>query len=58
MPERNPKALRASIARHAPSSCPTGPHVPHFDNHRGWLIYAFIPRTEDPQIIVEEILWQ
>lgn len=40
------------------STDPKGPHVLHFDNHRGWLICTFIPRTEDPQIIVEEIFWQ
>jgi len=40
------------------STDPKGPHVLFFDNHRGWLVYTFIGRTEDPQIIVEEIFWQ
>lgn len=40
------------------STDPKGPHILHFDHHRGWMIYTFVPRTEDPQIIVEEIFWQ
>ncbi|MFC8423874.1 hypothetical protein ACFUN7_23855 [Streptomyces sp. NPDC057236] len=40
------------------STDPKGPHVLHFDDHRGWLIHTFVPRTEDPRIIVEEIFWQ
>ncbi|MFI1419514.1 hypothetical protein ACH4VX_16215 [Streptomyces sp. NPDC020731] len=50
-----PKSMYVEPVR---STDPKGPHVLHFDNHRGWLIYTFIPRTEDPQIVVEEIFWQ
>ncbi|MFF7977652.1 hypothetical protein ACFZDK_00765 [Streptomyces sp. NPDC007901] len=40
------------------SSDPKGPRILYFDNHRGWLIYTFIPRAEDPQITVVEVFWQ
>jgi hypothetical protein len=40
------------------STEPRGPRVLYFDNHRGWLVYTFIRRAEDPQIVVEELFWQ
>ncbi|RPE41664.1 hypothetical protein EDD90_4755 [Streptomyces sp. Ag109_O5-1] len=40
------------------STDPKGPRILYFDNHRGWLVYAFIPRDEDPQITVVEVFWQ
>ncbi|MBB6415128.1 hypothetical protein ACIBQ5_11875 [Streptomyces massasporeus] len=40
------------------STDPKGAHILYFDNHRGWLKYTFVQRTEDPQIVVEEIFWQ
>lgn len=42
----------------ARSSHPKGPRILHFDNGHGWLTYTFVRRTEDPQIVVEEIFWQ
>ncbi|MEU9570255.1 hypothetical protein AB0D62_10240 [Streptomyces massasporeus] len=40
------------------SSRPKGPRILHFDNGHGWMTYTFIPRVEDPQIVVEEVFWQ
>jgi hypothetical protein len=40
------------------SSDPKGPRILYFDNHRGWLVYTFDPRPEDPQIVVMEVFWQ
>ena len=40
------------------SADPKGPRILYFDNHRGWLVYTFIPRAEDPQITVVEVFWQ
>jgi hypothetical protein len=40
------------------SSDPKGPRILYFDNHRGWLVYTFTPRVEDPQITVVEVFWQ
>jgi hypothetical protein len=40
------------------SSEPKGARAVFFDNGKGWLKYTFVPRTEDPQIVVEEIFWQ
>ncbi|GAA1896884.1 hypothetical protein GCM10009716_03650 [Streptomyces sodiiphilus] len=40
------------------SDLPKGSRVLLFDHGHGWLRYTFIPRTEDPQIVVEEIFWQ
>ncbi|MFC8307907.1 hypothetical protein ACFUMJ_19515 [Streptomyces olivaceus] len=40
------------------STDPKGPHILFFDNHRGWLVYTFVPRIQDPQITVEEVFWQ
>jgi hypothetical protein len=37
------------------SSDPKGPRIFYFDHGHGWLTYTFVPRVEDPQIIVEEI---
>ncbi|MYS76483.1 hypothetical protein GTY88_39570, partial [Streptomyces sp. SID5926] len=36
------------------STDPKGPHILFFDNHRGRLVYPFVPRVQDPQITVEE----
>jgi hypothetical protein len=40
------------------SSDPKGPRIVYFDNHRGWLVYAFVRRFADPQIMVFEVFWQ
>lgn len=40
------------------SSDPHGARVFLFDSGHGWMIYTFIRRVEDPQIIVEELVWQ
>lgn len=40
------------------STDPKGRHVLFFDGGYGWLRYVFVRRTEDPQIVVEEIFWQ
>ncbi|MFI7299726.1 hypothetical protein [Streptomyces sp. NPDC050121] len=39
------------------STDPKGRHVCLFDNGKGWLKYTFVRRTEDPQIVVEEVFW-
>lgn len=40
------------------SSAPKGARIFLFDSGHGWMIYSFIRRTEDPQIIAEELFWQ
>lgn len=40
------------------STDPKGPRILHFDNYKGWLVYTFERRVEDPQIVVVEIFWQ
>ena len=50
-----PEGMRVEPVR---SSDPKGPRILYFDNHRGWLAYTFVPRPEDPQIVVEELFWQ
>nr|WP_107906170.1 hypothetical protein [Streptomyces chartreusis] len=40
------------------SSDPAGRHACFFDDGNGWLKYGFVRRTEDPQIVVEEVFWQ
>jgi hypothetical protein len=40
------------------SSEPKGARALFFDNGYGWMKYTFVPRIEDPQIIVEEVFWQ
>ncbi|GAA3543041.1 hypothetical protein [Streptomyces osmaniensis] len=40
------------------SSDPKGPRILSFDNHNGWVIYTFVRRSEDPQILVYEVFWQ
>ncbi|MEU6735392.1 hypothetical protein [Streptomyces physcomitrii] len=50
-----PTGMRVEPVR---SSDPKGARVFLFDGGHGWLIYTFVRRTEDPQIIVEEIFWQ
>ncbi|MGW2701198.1 hypothetical protein [Streptomyces sp. NPDC001340] len=39
------------------SSEPKGARALFFDNENGWLKYTFVPRTEDPQIVVEQLFW-
>lgn len=39
------------------STEPKGAHALFFDNGSGWLKYSFVRRTEDPQIVAEEIFW-
>ncbi|MFC4505586.1 MULTISPECIES: hypothetical protein [Streptomyces] len=34
------------------------PYRHFFDEGQGWLKYTFVPRIEDPQIIVEQVFWQ
>jgi len=40
------------------SSAPKGPRILYFDNHMGWLVYTFVRRSADPQILVVEVFWQ
>jgi len=40
------------------STEPKGRHLCFFDRGNGWLKYTFVRRTEDPQIMVEEVFWQ
>lgn len=40
------------------SSRPRGPRIFFFDSGHGWMIYSFIRRADDPQIVVEELFWQ
>ncbi|MEV8544963.1 hypothetical protein [Streptomyces sp. NPDC051572] len=40
------------------STEPKGRHLCFFDRGNGWLKYTFVRRTEDPQIVVEEVFWQ
>ncbi|MET9391650.1 hypothetical protein ABZY20_14745 [Streptomyces sp. NPDC006624] len=40
------------------SSKPKGARVLLFDGGHGWMTYTFVRRTEDPQIVVEEVFWQ
>ncbi|MGI5338436.1 hypothetical protein ACQEVS_14040 [Streptomyces sp. CA-181903] len=42
----------------ARSSDPKGPRVLYFDSGHGWLKYTFVRRTDDPQLVVEEVFWQ
>ncbi|MFF7982399.1 hypothetical protein ACFZDK_25260 [Streptomyces sp. NPDC007901] len=39
------------------SSDPKGARVLFFDDDNGWRKYTFVPRIEDPQIIVEQLVW-
>ncbi|MDG9682604.1 MULTISPECIES: hypothetical protein [Streptomyces] len=39
------------------SASPGGPHIVDLVRGRGWLIYTFMQRHTDPQIIVTEALW-
>ncbi|MEU1690902.1 hypothetical protein [Streptomyces hirsutus] len=50
-----PAGMKVLPAR---SDLPKGSCIFHFDHGHGWLRYTFVPRTEDPQIIVEEVFWQ
>ncbi|MFJ7158334.1 hypothetical protein ACIQUQ_25820 [Streptomyces sp. NPDC101118] len=49
---------RAEHVEPARSTAPRGPHVAYFDSNRGWLLFTFLPRVAEPQIVVEEIFWQ
>ncbi|MFG3065069.1 hypothetical protein ACGFYM_42010 [Streptomyces sp. NPDC048231] len=40
------------------STRPRGAHVIYFDHGRGWLRYVFTRRTTDPQIVIDECIWQ
>ncbi|MFI6469579.1 hypothetical protein ACIBL5_04840 [Streptomyces sp. NPDC050516] len=40
------------------STRPAGAHVLYFDYGRGWLRYYFTPRTTDPQIVIDQCVWQ
>jgi hypothetical protein len=40
------------------STEPKGARIFLFDGGHGWMIYTFIRRVEDPQIILEELFWQ
>lgn len=40
------------------SSEAKGARALFFDDGNGWLKYTFVPRAEDPQIIVEQVFWQ
>ncbi|MEV7139168.1 hypothetical protein [Streptomyces tauricus] len=40
------------------STDPKGSRILYFDDHKGWLVYSFRRRVEDPQIVVLEIFWQ
>ena len=50
-----PEGMRVMPGR---STDPKGRHTCFFDDGHGWLKYSFVRRTEDPQIVVEEIFWQ
>ncbi|MBR8642364.1 hypothetical protein KEF29_31175 [Streptomyces tuirus] len=50
-----PDSMRVGPLR---SSDPKGARILLFDNGHGWMTYTFIRRTEDPQIVVEEVFWQ
>ncbi|MFJ9560248.1 hypothetical protein ACIRQQ_09425 [Streptomyces fuscichromogenes] len=39
------------------STQPKGIHMVFFDYGNGWLKYTFTRRTQDPQILVEEVFW-
>jgi hypothetical protein len=40
------------------STVPKGRHLCFFDHGNGWLKYTFVRRTENPQIVIEEVFWQ
>ncbi|MDT0613891.1 hypothetical protein [Streptomyces lancefieldiae] len=50
-----PDGMRVGPVR---SSDPKGARIYFFDHGHGWLIYTFVRRVEDPQLVVEEIFWQ
>ncbi|MFD4589061.1 hypothetical protein [Streptomyces sp. NPDC058434] len=39
------------------STSPGGPHIADLAGGRGWLIYTFIRRHAEPQIIVTDVFW-
>lgn len=50
-----PKSMCVEPVR---SSDPKGPRILYFDNHCGWLVYSFVPRVQDPRLVVYEVFWQ
>lgn len=40
------------------SSQPKGDRAFFFDHGHGWLVYSFVKRLADPQIVVDEVFWQ
>jgi hypothetical protein len=45
------------MVRPVQSNEPKGARIFLFDAGHGWMIYSFIRRTQDPQIVVEELFW-
>ncbi|MFD6416190.1 hypothetical protein [Streptomyces sp. NPDC060194] len=39
------------------STSPSGPHIADLAGGRGWIVFTFIRRHADPQIVVLEIFW-
>ncbi|WP_406437428.1 hypothetical protein OHB00_23955 [Streptomyces sp. NBC_00631] len=39
------------------STQPKGAYALYFDHGNGWLKYTFTRRTQDPQILIEEVFW-
>lgn len=39
------------------STNPSGPHIADLAGGRGWIIFTFIRRHADPQIVVTEVSW-
>ncbi|MGW0315132.1 hypothetical protein [Streptomyces flavidovirens] len=39
------------------STNPSGPHIADLAGGRGWIIFTFIRRQADPQIVVTETFW-
>lgn len=50
--------VHLDVVLHARTGDPKGPRILYFDDGDGWLTYTFVPRSEDPQILVFEIFWQ
>jgi hypothetical protein len=50
-----PESMRVEPVR---SSDPKGPRILYFDSGNGWLVYTFVRRSEEPQILVYEVFWQ
>ncbi|MFF4182719.1 hypothetical protein ACFYZ9_05985 [Streptomyces sp. NPDC001691] len=39
------------------STSPGGPHIADLAGGRGWLIFTFLRRHAEPQIIVTDVFW-